>query len=53
MSFKELSYIFMSEDDGAILELICSFIRDQNWDKINQLNDSLLIWIHLTALDFD
>ena len=53
MCFKELCYIFMSEDDGTILELIRSFIRDQNWDEINQLDDGLLIWIHLTVLDFD
>jgi len=30
MCFKELCYIFMSKDDGTILELIRSFIRDQN-----------------------
>ena len=43
----------MSEDDGAILELIRSFIRDQNWDEINQIDDGLLIWIHLAVLYFD
>jgi hypothetical protein len=43
----------MSKDDGPISEFICPFIRNQNWDEINQLDNGLLVGVDLAVLDLD
>ena len=51
MSLKEVNDMAMWKDNFSITKLVRSLIHDKNRNEINQLNDCLLILIHLSIFD--
>jgi len=49
----KLAYVIMSKLDVPITMQVFSFVHHHNRDKVNQLDDGLLILINLCSFDFD